>query len=586
MPEPSTLDALLNDVFPAMCEASFGAPSDAVARLLAWLVAGRIAAARGLHLPLDAPAPALGPAAEVGRAALDDLDFDPDGVYLPGEVYSRLLAARYEQGSYYTPPALARQVAEWVLGPYDGPRPPTMLDPAMGSGNFLLAAGEMIAARWGVSRWEAAQHLHGLDSDAGAVDLARLALWLWAAEPGTTPADLAGRLRCADALLGEPPPARFDAVLGNPPYASVFTRAQGDDSLRDALKARYRTAVGSFDLAVPFVERAVELCADGGRVGLVLPNKLLAASYAEALREWLGKRATVEVLADYTSALPFDADVYPVVVVLRKEPPQASAPLTVFRADGRLNAPALLRRGTQADLHAPGGVWGGALDPAWSDLRMCFERGVPLREVAELAGGLTVGEAYNLRDRVSAAGPGMLPADALQLITSGLIRRGYSLWGRKEVRYLKRRFRRPAIVASALPPRRREQARAHKLIVAGLALRPQAMLDRGMAQAAVSTTIIYRSAWPLGALGAVLNSALMARLYRALFGGLALAGGYLRFGQRELALLPVPDVPADDPRVRRLEALAGEMARADAVTRGHLDAQIDALVCDLYGVEG
>src|SRR5690554_214888 len=164
MPEPSTLDALLNDVFPAMCEASFGAPSDAVARLLAWLVAGRIAAARGLHLPLDAPAPALGPAAEVGRAALDDLDFDPDGVYLPGEVYSRLLAARYEQGSYYTPPALARQVPEWVLGPYDGPRPPTMLDPAMGSGNFLLAAGEMIAARWGVSRWEAAQHLHGLDS--------------------------------------------------------------------------------------------------------------------------------------------------------------------------------------------------------------------------------------------------------------------------------------------------------------------------------------------------------------------------------------------------------------------------------------
>jgi hypothetical protein len=100
----------------------------------------------------------------------------------------------------------------------------------------------------------------------------------------------------------------------------------------------------------------------------------------------------------------------------------------------------------------------------------------------------------------------------------------------------------------------------------------------------VSTTIIPGAAWPLGALGAVLNSEIVARLYRALFGGLALAGGYLRFGQRELALLPVPDVPAGDPRVARLDALAADMARADTLARADLDAQIDALVGELYGV--
>ena len=148
-----------------------------------------------------------------GRA--DDLDFDPDGVYLPGEVYSRLLAARYEQGSYYTPPGTARWQSK--LGRMT--TSPTMLDPAMGGGTSCWPAGEMIA-RGGASRAGKPRSTCGLDSDAGAVDLARLALWLWAAEPGTTPT-------CRAALCGRcwrAAPARFDAVLATRP-APASSRA-------------------------------------------------------------------------------------------------------------------------------------------------------------------------------------------------------------------------------------------------------------------------------------------------------------------------------------------------------------------------
>ena len=112
----------------------------------------------------------------------------------------------------------------------------------------------------------------------------------------------------------------------------------------------------------------------------VLPNKLLAASYAEARASGLvaGHR---RVLADYTSA-PFDADVYPVVEVLRKDR-HRRAPLTVFRADGRLNAPALLRR-ARRPIHAPA-AWAdarpGVVGPAY-----VLRAGV-LREVAELPVG-------------------------------------------------------------------------------------------------------------------------------------------------------------------------------------------------------
>jgi hypothetical protein len=461
----------------------------------------------------------------------------------------------------------------------------------MGAGHFLIAAAETLAGDAPpAARWEMVCKLVGVERDPFAAELARISLWLWAGHPDTSSNKLTGRLLCADALLdGDLAgrlPERIDAVVGNPPFASVFTRARSDAGLRAALQARYETAVGSFDLAVPFVERAVTLCREGGRVGLVLPNKLLAADYAAALRAWLAERVSVEAIVDVTGDSPFEAGVYPVVLVLAPGSPPADGPLAIYQViDGRDDL-VRLRRGTQSDLRgAPGGVWSGALDPGWDVLRRCLPGTVPLGDVAALSAGLTVGEAYDLRPRVVDAGPGPLPSDAARLLTSGLIHRHVSLWGRRDARYLKRRFSRPFVPLGALPARRRAHACAEKLIVAGLGRRPRVVHDRGMAQASVSTVVILEADWPLGALCAVLNSALVARLYRALFGGLALSGGYLRFGQRELALLPLPDLPADDPRIPRLSALAARYTRADALIRSDLDAKIDALVCDLYGLD-
>jgi hypothetical protein len=433
--------------------------------------------------------------------------------------------------------------------------------------------------------------LHGVDADPTAVELARLTLWLWLADPDTPLADLPATLLCGDALLDDLsnslPEASFDAIVGNPPYLSVFTRAtEHPDDYTRRVQDRYLTATGSFDLAVPFVERALRWARPGGRIGLVLPNKLLAADYAADLRTHLVEQTTVERIADYTTAESFAAGVYPVAIVLRRGDPDPSARLDVHRADGRLDAPPIIRRGMQSDLHnAPGGVWSPALDPGWSALRPCFEGTVRLDSVAELSGGLTVAEAYDLRDRVIDAPFGALPADAVRLITTGVIRRYRSEWGQKKTRFLKRSYRHPALMLSALPARRRDQAHAPKIIVAGLSRHPRALVDLGLAQASVSTTMITSEYWPLSALCAVLHSALMARLYRALYGGLALSGGYLRVGKRELSALPLPDLERDDPRIRRLDELARRAATADPVSLRALDGEIDALVCELYGVD-
>ncbi len=522
-----------------------------------------------------------------GITQLPPVDWAGVDVRLLGDFYAAHLSGRRQTGSYYTPPALARRVAEATIQPLleSSSLPVKVFDPSMGSGHFLIAAGELITEQIentesAKARWAALQHLYGIDRDPVAVELAGISLWLWANLPGTYPSMLAEHLWCGDVLLESLPfesesrsGSWFDAVIGNPPYASVFTRARSSDDRewQAAIQARYLTATGSFDLSVPFVERAIRLCRDGGRCGLVLPNKLLAADYARRLRSWIVEEAAVEAIIDYAGTRPFAADVYPVAAIFQRIPPRPDAPLHIYR-DG-----SLLRQGTQIDLQdAPGQVWSSIFDPDWPQLRHCFENAVSLGEVAELTAGLAVGEAYDLRPHVIDAPPDGLPENHVRLVTSGSIRRYQTTWGEKSIRYLKQQYERPIIPLDALSGRRRDQATRQKIIVSGMGKVLRAFVDDGMVQASVATTVIIPHQWPVAALCAVLNSLLMSQLYRALFGGLALSGGYLRFGKRELRRLPIPDLPEDDPHVMELDRLA-----AGTITP-EIDNEIEALVRSLY----
>ncbi|MGI9041042.1 MAG: Eco57I restriction-modification methylase domain-containing protein [Gemmatimonadales bacterium] len=118
----------------------------------------------------------------------------------------------------------------------------------------------------------------------------------------------------------------FDLVVGNPPWL----RAQElPPELRRRLAGRYRwwrSAGRGYanrpDLAIAFLERAVELTAPGGVVALLVPAKLATAGYGASARHALATGTTLVSVADLTRAPPaFDATVYPLALVLRKEFP-------------------------------------------------------------------------------------------------------------------------------------------------------------------------------------------------------------------------------------------------------------------------
>lgn len=139
--------------------------------------------------------------------------------------------ARKTSGSYYTPDSLVQELIKSALEPVieqrlaAQPENPTrallsttIIDPACGSGHFLLAAARRLAERLAQFQAtdgavKAADYRHalreviahcifGVDRNPLALELARTALWLEGFEPGRPLSFLDHHLVCGDALLG------------------------------------------------------------------------------------------------------------------------------------------------------------------------------------------------------------------------------------------------------------------------------------------------------------------------------------------------------------------------------------------------
>ena len=130
----------------------------------------------------------------------------------------------------------------------------------------------------------------------------------------------------------------FDAIIGNPPWV------RGERlplTTRTHLAARYRSfrAAASGhrgfahlpDLSVAFVERSLQLVRHRGIVGFLLPAKLLRAGYAAPLRAMIREQATMLCIDDRSHAASsgFAATVFPMVCVMRREPPDDTAATSV-----------------------------------------------------------------------------------------------------------------------------------------------------------------------------------------------------------------------------------------------------------------
>ncbi len=252
-----------------------------------------------------------------------------------GDLYQDLSAyARARYALLQTPSFVERFILDRTLEPAldeFGLKNFKMIDPACGSGHFLIGSFPRI-----LDRWQAAEpatpvrelvlrtlaSIHGVDINPFAVAIARFRLLLVAMRACGV-AKLADaptfhlNIECGDSLLHTPliggvqelfdkgskgdvdaecdhayasedlaavkailRHGQYHAVVANPPYITPK-----DPGLRDRYRKRFATCHMQYPLSVPFMELVFRLCLHGGFTGQITSNSFMKREFGSKLVE-------------------------------------------------------------------------------------------------------------------------------------------------------------------------------------------------------------------------------------------------------------------------------------------------------------
>ncbi len=246
-----------------------------------------------------------------------------------GDLYQDLSeAARKKYALLQTPEFVEEFILDRTLNPAldeFGLTDFKMIDPACGSGHFLLGTFPRILGRWqrqepGTNVRELVQRtlssIHGVDVNPYAVAIARFRLLLAALracdiarlDKGVPKWEM--NLVCGDSLMHGSPggdqqvlefhelahvyqsedladlrrilaPGRYHAVVANPPYITVK-----DKALNQAYRERYPEVCHmKYSLSVPFIQRLVDLTCPNGFTGQITSNSFMKREFGKKLIE-------------------------------------------------------------------------------------------------------------------------------------------------------------------------------------------------------------------------------------------------------------------------------------------------------------
>ncbi|WP_287193304.1 DNA methyltransferase, partial [Syntrophothermus sp.] len=302
---------------------------------------------------------------------------------------------RKREGVYYTPPYITQFIVQETLGKYleeqfrrivDKHQPDQkrskkkkritwqrvydeyrelllrtrVLDPACGSGAFLVAAFDLLwteydrvnralaelrsgmaeqAAFWDLNKTILNNNLYGVDLNEESVEITKLSLWIKTAKRGKPLTDLDHNIQCGNSLVDDPnvhprafdwqarfPEAfqdgGFDVIIGNPPYIKLQNFLQFHPREARWLIEHYRTCqTGNFDMYLPFIERSLNLLRAGGRMGFIAPSVWMKNDYGEGLRGLLAELRYMDRLVDFKSYQVFkDTTTYTALQFFTRQP--------------------------------------------------------------------------------------------------------------------------------------------------------------------------------------------------------------------------------------------------------------------------
>ena len=170
-------------------------------------------------------------------------------------------------GQYFTPRPLIKAIVDCV----DPKITETVADPACGTGGFLLNAYDHMRVQskdLSKQLFLKSQAFFGADNTSLVVTMASMNLYLHDIGVEQSP------IVCQDSLIDKSDKL-FDVILANPPFG---TRPQGSVDVSSNRPEFEKTS----DNQVNFLQHIMSIVKTGGRVGVVLPDSVLADSNATA----------------------------------------------------------------------------------------------------------------------------------------------------------------------------------------------------------------------------------------------------------------------------------------------------------------
>lgn len=292
---------------------------------------------------------------------MNHYDFSEVNRDVLGDLYEQHLPKEERQslGEFYTP----KEVVNFILDrlEYKSDKPiehKDVLDPATGSGTFLVQAANRLVKRLenkGTNPKQALEivqkRLHGLDLNPFAVNIAQINLIFQVIDlykdvkdedPGYTidnfkiyqsdslkrgvdtklsgfQSDTIIRKYQKDKQEAEKiKEGNYDIVIGNPPYVFYNDLPKGQ---REAYnKAFPNAAHRQYDVLILFIDSVRDWLKPGGKVGYITSSKFLTNQYGEKLRDNLPDYVWINEFIDFEDTDVFeDVTTYPCVFVMERK---------------------------------------------------------------------------------------------------------------------------------------------------------------------------------------------------------------------------------------------------------------------------
>ncbi len=243
---------------------------------------------------------------------LDD-QFDDDVI---GQIYEEIIPAeeRHDLGQYYTPPRVVDLVTRLTIEDETD----DVLDPACGSGGFLVGAYDRLSELGVDDHEEILSQLHGVDinrfpAHLSAINLAVQDLSTETHNTNVEVTDFFNLIRGQDRVTVERAsvggddeddsyevdlPPSVDAVVANPPYIRAGHIDDTERARRHLDTLGYELD-GNSDIYCYFFTHAYEFLDDDGKMGFLTSNRWLSANYGEDLQDFLFDNFKIQSIIDF-----------------------------------------------------------------------------------------------------------------------------------------------------------------------------------------------------------------------------------------------------------------------------------------------